>query len=214
VAGSRAVPPKPVIGVLALQGDFAAHGKALERAGAEAREVRTIADLTPLDGLIIPGGESTTMLKLIDLERLFEPLREFGSRKPIFGTCAGAILMAREVVRPEQASLGLMDLTVERNAYGRQIDSRIASIPVAGEPEPVEAVFIRAPIIRRAGDDVTILAKYQDDPVLVSEGLHMVATFHPELTDDARIHRHFVNSVRGRYTERVPVEVGQEHQTE
>ncbi len=208
------MPSKPVIGVLALQGDFAAHGRALERAGAQPREVRTAADLTPLDGLIIPGGESTSMLKLIDLEHLFQPLREFGSQRPIFGTCAGAILMAKEVLHPEQASLGLMDLTVERNAYGRQIDSRIASIPVAGESEPVEAVFIRAPIIRRTGGEVRILATYQDDPVLVSEGLHMAATFHPELTPDARIHTHFVNTVRKRYTEGVPVEPRQEHQTE
>jgi pyridoxal 5'-phosphate synthase pdxT subunit len=214
VAGSRETSPKPVIGVLALQGDFAAHAKALEQAGAEAREVRTAADLAPLEGLVIPGGESTTMLKLIDLEQLFEPLREFGSQKPIFGTCAGAILMAKEVLRPHQASLGLMDLTVERNAYGRQIDSRIASIPVAWQSQPVEAVFIRAPIIRRVGTGVTVLATYQDDPVLVTEGLHMVATFHPELAGDSRIHGHFVNSVRERYTEVVPLEDRQGQQTE
>lgn len=194
-----------------MQGDFAAHAKALEQAGAEAREVRTASDLPGLEGLVIPGGESTTMLKLIDLEQLFEPLREFGSQKPIFGTCAGAILMAKDVLHPQQASLGLMDLTVERNAYGRQIDSRIASIPVTGESEPVEAVFIRAPIIRKVGPGVTILANYQDDPVLVSEGRHLVATFHPELTADPRIHRHFVNAVRGRYTEEIPIEQRREH---
>jgi 5'-phosphate synthase pdxT subunit len=195
---------KPVIGVLALQGDFAAHANALEQAGAEVREVRSAADLAGLEGLVIPGGESTTMLKLIDLEQLFDPLREFGSKKPIFGTCAGAILMAKEVLHPPQTSLGLMDLSVERNAYGRQIDSRIASIGVAGESKPLEAVFIRAPIIRRVGNGVTVLAEYQGDPVLVSEGLHMVATFHPELTGDPRIHQFFVNAIRERYTEGVP----------
>jgi 5'-phosphate synthase pdxT subunit len=195
------MPSKPVIGVLALQGDFAAHAKALEKAGADVREVRAAADFPALDGLVIPGGESTTMLKLIEIEHLFEPLREFGSRQPIFGTCAGAILMATEVLNPHQASLGLMDLTVERNAYGRQIDSRIANITVSGEPEPVEAVFIRAPIIRKVGDGVTVLATYQGDPVLVREGLHMVATFHPELTNDHRIHGVFVDAVRQRYTE-------------
>lgn len=187
---------QPVIGVLALQGDFAAHGKALEAAGAQAVEVRTAEDLHSIDGLIIPGGESTTMLKLLTIENLFEPLREFGKQKPVFGTCAGAILLASEVLNPAQASLGLMDLTVERNAYGRQIDSRIAVIPFGPEDQPLEAVFIRAPIIRRAGKDARVLASYLDAPVLVSQGKHLVATFHPELTADARIHRHFVEMVR------------------
>ncbi len=184
-----------MIGVLALQGDFAAHWKALESAGAKAVGVRTVEDLGGIDGLIIPGGESTTMLKLLTIEQLFEPLRQFGERKPMFGTCAGAILLATEVLNPPQASLGLMDLTVERNAYGRQIDSRIAVIPFGPEDRPLEAVFIRAPIIRRTGDDARVLASYQGDPVLVSQGRHLVATFHPELTADARIHRHFVEMV-------------------
>ena len=120
------------IGVLALQGDFEAHRKAIERAGAHALEVRAAADLDRVDGLIIPGGESTTMLKLLDIENLLEPVRTFGSYKPIFGTCAGAILLASEVLHPAQPSLGLMDLTVERNAYGRQIDSRIAQSSYRG----------------------------------------------------------------------------------
>jgi len=192
---------RPTIGVLALQGDFAAHLEALERAGANAIEVRSKDDLARLDGLVIPGGESTTMLKLLDEEGLFEPLREFGRSKPIFGTCAGAILLAREVLHPQQASLGLMDLTVERNAYGRQIDSRIASIQLDGEAQPVEAVFIRAPIIRRVGPKSRVLATYLDDPVLVQDGIHMVATFHPELTRDSRVHRQFVLAAAGRYTE-------------
>jgi 5'-phosphate synthase pdxT subunit len=180
----------PVVGVLALQGDFEAHRRALERAGARAVEVRTAEDLAGVDGLIIPGGESSTMLKLLDIEGLFEPLKQFGKQKPVFGTCAGAILLASEVLSPRQASLGLMDLTVERNAYGRQIDSRIAKIEVAGEP--AEAVFIRAPIIRRVGPNAKVLAEYQGAPVMVEEGKHLVATFHPELSSSDRIHREFV----------------------
>jgi pyridoxal 5'-phosphate synthase pdxT subunit len=185
---------EPKIGVLALQGDFEAHRNALERAGAQAVEVRTAEDLSSIDGLVIPGGESTTMLKLLDIESLSKPLREFGQEKPIFGTCAGAILLASEVVNPPQKSLGLMDLTVERNAYGRQIDSRIVRIDLNGEP--AEAVFIRAPVIRRIGPYSKVLASYLDAPVLVEEGKHMVATFHPELTPDERIHRHFLEKVR------------------
>jgi len=196
------MPRKKRVGVLALQGDFAAHGAALERAGAEPVFVREPAQFRDLDGLVIPGGESTTMLKLLRYEPgLMEALAEFGRRKPIFGTCAGAILMANEVSRPEQESLGLMDIGVERNAYGRQIDSRVAEI----EPEPefeqrtapgkLEAVFIRAPIIRRVGGDAKVLASYRGDPVLVEQGPHMVATFHPELTRDSRVHDLFLEKL-------------------
>jgi pyridoxal 5'-phosphate synthase pdxT subunit len=181
------------IGVLALQGDFEAHRKAIERAGGEAIEVRTAEDLAEVDGLIIPGGESTTMLKLLHQEDLFEPLRRFGQKKPMFGTCAGAILMASEVVNPEQESLGLMDTTVERNGYGRQIDSRIVKIELEGKP--AEAVFIRAPIIRRVGPGSKVLATYFDEPVLIEEGRHMAATFHPELSEADGIHRRFVDKV-------------------
>ena len=184
---------QPLIGVLALQGDFEAHRKALERAGAKAVEVRTAAELAGVDGLVIPGGESTTMLKLLDQENLFEPLRRFGETKPVFGTCAGAILLASEVLHPAQPSLGLMDMTIERNAYGRQLDSRIVSLEIEGQPS--EAVFIRAPIIRRVGAEAKVLAKYGNDPVLVEQGRHTVATFHPELGADDRIHRHFVENV-------------------
>lgn len=187
---------EPKIGVLALQGDFEAHRSALERAGAKAVEVRTAEDLKAIDGLVIPGGESTTMLKLLNVESLFEPLQDFGRTKPIFGTCAGAILLASEVLNPAQESLGLMDLTVERNAYGRQIDSRIARIEL--EDGAAEAVFIRAPAIRRIGPESKVLATYLNAPVLVEEGKHMVATFHPELTDDARIHKHFLEKVKQR----------------
>jgi pyridoxal 5'-phosphate synthase pdxT subunit len=183
------------VGVLALQGDFEAHGKALARAGAEPVEVRSAADLQKLDGLVIPGGESTTMLKLLEVEKLMEPLREFGGHHPIFGTCAGAILLANEVLNPSQASLGLMDIGVERNAYGRQVDSRIAQLRAEGQDSDLEAVFIRAPIIRRVGDDVKVLARYRGDPVLVEQGRHMVATFHPELTTDPRVHRMFLEKI-------------------
>ncbi len=183
------------IGVLALQGDFEAHGKALARAGADAVEVRSAADLRGIDGLVIPGGESSTMLKLLEMEHMLEPLREFGRERPVFGTCAGAILLANEVVNPAQQSLGLMDIAVERNAYGRQLDSRIARLKPEGLEGDLEAVFIRAPIIRRVGEKVKVLARYRGDPVLVEQGRHLVATFHPELTDDERVHRLFLSKV-------------------
>jgi 5'-phosphate synthase pdxT subunit len=192
---------KKRVGILALQGDFEAHSKALERAGAEPVLVRTAEDLKSIDGLVIPGGESTTILKLLDFMDLKEPLREFAREKPVFGTCAGAILLAKEVRNPEQESFGLIDLTVERNGYGRQIDSRVASIHPGSDFEKragggdMEAVFIRAPIIRRAGPDVSILAEYEGDPVLVEQGKHLVATFHPELTQDSRVHKLFVGKL-------------------
>lgn len=181
------------VGVLALQGDFEAHRKAIERAGARAVEVRSADQLKQCDGLIIPGGESTTMLKLLGEENLVEPLRRFAAEKPIYGSCAGAILLAHEVTGPAQPSLDLMDIAVERNGYGRQIDSRIAKIPANGGE--IEAVFIRAPIIRRVGNNARVLASYQGDPVWVEQGRHMVTTFHPELSGDSRIHRRFVEKL-------------------
>lgn len=182
------------VGVLALQGDFEAHRQAIERAGARAVEVRTAAEMSACDGLILPGGESTTMLKLLDLENLTGPLREFAAVKPVFGTCAGAILLAREVTHPAQPSLGLMDIGVERNAYGRQIDSRIARVQMEDSAE-MEAVFIRAPIIKRVGEDTRVLATYRGDPVWVEQGRHMATTFHPELTPDDRVHRYFLKKL-------------------
>jgi 5'-phosphate synthase pdxT subunit len=189
------------VGVLALQGDFAAHGAALERAGAEPVFVRERSQFADLDGLVIPGGESTTMLKLLHYDELFEALMDFGRRKPVFGTCAGAILLASDVSNPPQESLGLVDLSVERNGYGRQIDSRVAEI----DPDPdfaqrtapgkLEAVFIRAPIIRRTGSGAKVLARYAGDPVLVEQGPHLVATFHPELTADLRVHELFLQKL-------------------
>ncbi len=181
------------LGVLALQGDFHAHVRAVENAGAHPLEVRTAKDLVSCDGLIIPGGESTTMLKLIGLENLFEPLRAFGENKPIFGTCAGAILLAQEVLSPTQESLALMDVAVERNAYGRQMDSRVAKIDADGEQ--MDAFFIRAPIIRRVGPGVKVLASYQGNPVWVEQGRHMATTFHPELGTNPHIHRCFAAKV-------------------
>ena len=180
-------------GILALQGDFEAHRKAVERAGGRAVEVRTAADLASVDGLIIPGGESTTLLKLIDLEHLGDPLRNFAAGKPLFGTCAGAILMARNVAHPEQPSLGLLDIDVERNAYGRQIDSRIAQVET--KDGTIEAVFIRAPIIRGLGEGVEALATYQGDPVWVEQGRHMATTFHPELSTGTIVHRRFLSKL-------------------
>ena len=184
--------------MLALQGDFEAHQRALERSGAEAVPVRDASELATVAGLVIPGGESTTMLKLIKDEGLFEPLRQFGAAHPVFGTCAGAILLATEVSHPAQESLALVDIGVERNAYGRQLDSRV--VRLESQPEysaegcggPLEAVFIRAPIIRRVGPRVKVHLSYNGNPVLVSEGRHLIATFHPELTADQRLHRLFL----------------------
>jgi 5'-phosphate synthase pdxT subunit len=189
------------VGVLALQGDFEAHMRALERAGATAVPVRTASDLTDLDGLVIPGGESTTMLKLLNAEKMVEPLVDFGRRRPIFGTCAGAILLASEVSNPSQQSLGLMDITVERNAYGRQIDSHVTRLEPDAEfqartgPGDLEVVFIRAPIIRQVPPQARVLASYEGDPVLVEQGRHLAATFHPELTADSRVHDLFLSKL-------------------
>jgi len=189
------------VGVLALQGDFAAHAAAIERSGAQAVLVREPEQLDALDGLILPGGESTTMLKLMHYEGLMEAIAGFGRRKPLFGTCAGAILMAREVSSPAQESLGLMDIGVERNAYGRQIDSRVTEIAPDPDferrtaPGKLEAVFIRAPIIRRVGGGGKVLARYQGDPVLVEQDRHLAATFHPELTSDRRVHELFLEKL-------------------
>lgn len=189
------------VGVLALQGDFAAHAAALERAAAEAVFVRDAEQLDGIDGLVIPGGESTTMLKLMHYDGLLEPLARFGREKPIFGTCAGAILLASEVSCPSQESLALLDIGVERNGYGRQMDSRVARIVPEAEfvertgAGKLEAVFIRAPIIRRVGQGVNVLARYQGDPVLVEQGRHLVATFHPELTSDSRVHALFLEKL-------------------
>jgi pyridoxal 5'-phosphate synthase pdxT subunit len=188
------------IGVLALQGDYAAHAAALKEAGAVASEVRKPADLSGpqgagLDGIVLPGGESTTMLKFLERHGLFEALADFCKTKPTFGTCAGAILLAREVRNPPQRSLGLLDAIVERNAYGRQIDSAILHAETALQGEPLEMVFIRAPRIAEIGPGVETLALRDGSPALVRQGALLAATFHPELSTDRRVHRLFVEMV-------------------
>ena len=182
--------------MLAIQGDYAAHAEALRDVGAEPVEVRNPEELDQIDGLIIPGGESTTMLKFLERRNFFESLKEFARMRPTFGTCAGAILLAREVRHPHQASLGALDAVVERNAYGRQIDSSILVAPSELPGEPLEMVFIRAPRITNVGPEVEVLARRDGSPVLVRQGRLMAATFHPELSQDRRVHRKFVEMVK------------------
>jgi 5'-phosphate synthase pdxT subunit len=185
----------PHIGVLAIQGDYAAHAQALIESGAEPAEIRKPEQLSDLDGLVLPGGESTTMLKFLEKHHFFEALRDFATRKPVFGTCAGTILLAREVRNPAQHSLGVLDAVVERNAYGRQVDSIILTAPTDLAGGPLEMVFIRAPRIASIGPGVKVLARRDGDPVLVREGSVMAATFHPELSSDRRVHSLFVQIV-------------------
>jgi pyridoxal 5'-phosphate synthase pdxT subunit len=181
------------IGILAVQGDFEAHAAMLQSLGAETAEVRTVADLEDCDGLILPGGESTTQLQFLREEGLYEAVRRFASDgRAIFGTCAGAILLATDVKNPAQDSLGLLDMTVLRNAYGRQLASDVFFGASKLETEPLEMVFIRAPIIERAGSGLEILAEHAGKPVLVQKGNLLAATFHPELTADTTVHAHFL----------------------
>jgi pyridoxal 5'-phosphate synthase pdxT subunit len=189
----------PRIGVLAIQGDFERHAAALQEAGAVPTLVRDAKGLEDLDGLIMPGGESTTMLKFFHRGGLLEELKAFAARKPIFGTCAGAILLAREVRHPAQESLAVLDIIVERNAYGDQRDSAILTLdtklPPAPDPIPLETVFIRAPRIVFAGPEVEVLATRDTFPVLVRQGHILAATFHPELSTDRRVHQYFVSQI-------------------
>jgi pyridoxal 5'-phosphate synthase pdxT subunit len=183
------------IGVLALQGDFDAHRRRLEELGATVTLVRKAEDFDNIDGLVIPGGESTTFLKLMP-SQLLERLRTFVHAKPTFGTCAGAILLANRVTNPDQPGLNALDITIERNAYGRQIDSAILEAATKLGDLPLEMVFIRAPRIQQVGDGVEVLAKRGDDPVLVRQGRVMAATFHPELSDDTRVHAEFLKLIQ------------------
>ena len=186
------------IGVLALQGAFREHVAAIRRLGHEAREVRVPADLEGLDGLILPGGESTTVDRLLDSSGLREPLvAALDQGLPAFGTCAGLIVLARETEdgRPDQRPLGLIDLTARRNGYGRQVRSFEAPVELAGEDEPLPGVFIRAPRITRVGDGVQVLATLEGEPVAAAQGSIMVASFHPELTGDDRLHRAFLERI-------------------
>jgi 5'-phosphate synthase pdxT subunit len=188
----------PVIGVLALQGAFAAHERALIRLGAATRQVRTAADLAAVDALVMPGGESTTMAHLLATNELFEPLAaRLAAGMPVFGTCAGMILLATEVLdgRAGQRSFGVIDIAVRRNGYGRQVDSFEDDIDVEGLDEPFHVVFIRAPKVERVGEGVSVLAQHRGVPVLARQGTVLVASFHPELTDDLRLHGLFVSFV-------------------
>ena len=187
---------RPRIGVLAIQGDYAAHADALAEAGAIPVEVRKREELVGLDGLILPGGESTTILKFLERGHLFDDLKQFCSSRPVFGTCAGTILLAREVRNPAQRSLGLLDAVVERNAYGRQIDSSILFSDTKLHGDKLEMVFIRAPRIVETGPDVEVLAQRDGTATLVRQGNLMAATFHPELSPDRRVHQAFVDLVK------------------
>jgi len=177
----------PKIGVLAVQGNFREHVAMLRGLGAEAVEVRLPEQLEGLDGLVVPGGESTTFMRLMRLYGLDEALRSFAG--PVFGTCAGMIVLDRN-------HLDLVDLEVERNAYGRQTSSFEADLRLAGEDEPLRGVFIRAPRVREAGPEVEVIAEHAGEPVLLRQGRFLVASFHPELTDDTRVHERFLGLVR------------------
>ena len=184
----------PIIVVLALQGDFDAHRRRLEELGATVVLVKKPEQLEQIDGLVIPGGESSTFLKLLGKEG-FAKLKEFVLTRPTFGTCAGAILLATQVENPHQPGLGALDITVRRNAYGRQVDSSIREGQF--QSSPIEMVFIRAPRIERVGKHVEVIATEGNDPVLVRQGRTLAATFHPELSDDRRVHEFFLGLVTG-----------------
>ena len=189
------MPPTPIIGVLALQGAYDAHARTITALGATPRLIRRPDQLDGVDGLIIPGGESTTFLKHLERDGFFDVLNTFVRETPTFGTCAGVILLAKDVLNPPQASLAALDVTVERNAYGRQIDSTILNEPTSLPGGPIEMVFIRAPRITRTGDGVEILATRDGSPVLVRQGILLAATFHPELSGDTRVHKLFLDMV-------------------
>ena len=178
---------RPTIGVLAVQGNFREHGAMLRRLGADVVEVRKPEQLDGLDGLVVPGGESTTFMRLMRLYGLDEALKGF--REPVLGTCAGMIVLDRE-------HLGAVDIEVDRNAYGRQVASFEADVRLDDDPEPLRGVFIRAPRVRDVGSEVEVLARLDGEPVLLREGRFIVASFHPELTDDTRVHERFLELIR------------------
>jgi 5'-phosphate synthase pdxT subunit len=186
----------PKIGILAIQGDFAAHAAMLHSLGAETREVRTVEDLEECEALILPGGESTTQLQFLREEGLLKAIKKFAAGDhPVLGTCAGAILLATQVKNPAQDSLGLLDMTVLRNAYGRQLASDVFFGPTKLKSEPMEMVFIRGPIIDSIGPGVEVLAECGGKPTLVQKNDIVAATFHPELTDDTTVHQHFLRLI-------------------
>jgi 5'-phosphate synthase pdxT subunit len=184
------------IGVLAIQGDYEAHKARLEELGAEVTLVRKPEQLDGIDAVVIPGGESTTFLNFLEEQGFLEKLRAFVASKPAFGTCAGAILLAKEVENPPQTSLGVLDIRVRRNGYGRQIDSSIREAATELGDPPLEMVFIRAPKIVKTGKDVEVLASESGDPVLVRQGKILASTFHPELSADTRVHQEFLKLVK------------------
>jgi len=189
------MPHTPTIGALALQGAYDAHARTIAALGAIPKLIRRPDQLEGIDGLIIPGGESTTFLKHLERDGFFDVLNTFVRETPTFGTCAGVILLATDVLNPSQASLAALDVTVERNAYGRQIDSTILHEPTSLPGGPIEMVFIRAPRITRTGPEVEILARRDGSPVLVRQGNLLAATFHPELSSDTRVHKLFLDMV-------------------
>ncbi len=184
------------IGVLALQGAFDVHAKRMEELGVSAHLIRKPDELAGLDGLVLPGGESSTFLWHLERSGFYEALDAFVRTKPVFGTCAGCILLAKDVTNPPQRSFGVVDIAVERNAYGRQNDSVILNAPTTLAGGPMEMVFIRAPRIVRLGAGIDVLARRDDDPVLVRSGRTLAATFHPELSEDRRVHQLFLEMVR------------------
>ena len=186
---------KPIIGVLALQGAFEVHARRLAELGAITSLIRRPDQLAALDALVIPGGESTTFLKHLERERFYDTLDTFVHTKPIFGTCAGCILLAKDVTNPTQRSFGVLDIAVERNAYGRQNDSAILTADTALRGGPLEMIFIRAPRITRIGPEVATLATRDGNPTLIRQGRLLAATFHPELTADKRVHQLFLDIV-------------------
>jgi 5'-phosphate synthase pdxT subunit len=190
------------IGVLAIQGGYDAHARMLRELGAEPVLIRKPEELAGVEALIIPGGESTTFLKFLERDGFLQTLRAFTQEKPAFGTCAGCILLAKEVLHPGQASLGVLDVTVERNAYGRQNESAIHETPTVLPGGPLEMVYIRAPRIARTGAAVEVLAERDGFPVLVREGNLLAATFHPELSEDRRVHQYFLDMVRDSIAQR------------
>ncbi|RYM04710.1 pyridoxal 5'-phosphate synthase glutaminase subunit PdxT [Sporolactobacillus sp. THM7-7] len=183
------------IGVLALQGAVSEHVKALEKAGAKGYIVKNVEDLNDLDGLILPGGESTTMRRLLDKYRLFEAIQTFSESKPVFGTCAGLILMAKKIEGRKGPHLGLLDIDVRRNAFGRQVDSFEADLNIKHVADHYNGVFIRAPYIKSVGEGVEVLSTYEGNVVACREGRFLTSAFHPELTNDIRMHRYFVGMV-------------------
>lgn len=187
------------IGILALQGAFAKHAEVLRRLGAEVVEVRKPADLLACDALVIPGGESTTMMKQIEFIKFRDPFAAFAAKKPVFGTCAGLILMSKKVIGDDMQPFQLLDVEVERNAFGRQAESFNTNLDLhlkPGATKKIPGIFIRAPRIRLVSEDVHVLASFEEEPVLVQQGHHLGASFHPELTSDHSIHAYFLSLVK------------------